>query len=725
LSREAEYVKEHSDSIFLYNDLDSMRYFNRRMASFIAIFSFLFTTHAYALPTFEGVKSSYKKSDAVLLDRHGEIIHELRVDEKGRRLDWIGLKDISPSLIKAVIHSEDKRFYEHHGVDWRAVIAAVFDRLLSKGDRGASTITMQLVSILDKGLKPKGVKRTLGQKWGQIEAAWEIEKTWSKDEILEAYLNLTTFRGELQGISSASRGIFDKEPSGLDETESLVLASLIRSPNAQVGDVIKRACVLGDSIRSQTRCEDIRSIAQRLSGPYYIKSRIALAPHVARELLKKEGERVVSTLDGRLQRFATEVLKYQLGLLKGQNVHDGAVLVMDNKTGDILAYVANSGISSSARYVDGIRARRQAGSTLKPFLYELAIERRLITAASLIDDSPLDIPTPAGLYIPRDYDNEFRGLVSVRTALSSSLNVPAVRTLMLVGEEPFVARLRELGFENVDESGDYYGFSLALGSADISLYELVNAYRTLANGGVWSEPSLNFDKKPGVQRRVMKTEAAFIISNILSDREARSVTFGFENPLSTRFWTAAKTGTSKDMRDNWCIGYSQRYTVGVWVGNFTGEPMWNVTGITGAAPLWLDIMNYLHLNTTSIPPQPPGGVIAKAVEFDRHIEPERIEWFMRGTEPGSIELDTNHGNAHIIYPPNGTIIALDPDIPEDRQLLFFESQPDNVRFNWMLNDRRIRGSNPRVSWKPRRGKYTLSLVDKGNRIIDSIGFEVR
>ncbi len=253
----------------------------------------------------------------------------------------------------------------------------------------------------------------------------------------------------------------------------------------------------------------------------------------------------------------------------------------------------------------------------------------------------------------------------------------------------------------------------------------MNAYRTLANGGVWSEPRLSFDKKPGVQRRVMKTEAAFIISDILSDREARSVTFGFENPLSTRFWTAAKTGTSKDMRDNWCIGYSQRYTVGVWVGNFTGEPMWNVTGITGAAPVWLDIMNYLHLNTTGVPPQPPGGVIAKTVEFDRHIEPERIEWFMRGTEPGSIELNTNHESAHITYPPNGTIIALDPDIPQDRQLLFFEAQPDDVRFDWMLNNRRIRGSNPRVSWKPRRGKYTLSLVDKGNRIIDSIGFEVR
>ena len=690
----------------------------------ILIFLFLFITHARALPTFEEVKNSYKKSDAVLLDRHGEVIHELRIDEKGRRLDWVGLRDISPSLIKAVIHSEDRRFYEHHGVDWRAVIAAVFDRLLSKGDRGASTITMQLVSILNKGLKPRGVKRTLSQKWRQIKAAWEIEGTWSKDEIIEAYLNLTTFRGELQGISSASRGIFDKEPSGLDESESLVLASLIRSPNAQVGDVVKRACALGDSLKLQILCESIKILAQKLSAPYYIKPRIALAPHVARELLKKEGERVISTIDGRLQRFATEVLKYQLNLLKNQNVHDGAVLVMDNKTGDILAYVANGRTSSSARYVDGIRARRQAGSTLKPFLYEIAIEKHLITAASVIDDSPIDIPTSAGLYIPRDYDNEFRGLVSVRTALSSSLNVPAVRTLMLVGEEPFVARLRELGFENIDESGDYYGLSLALGSADISLYELVNAYRTLANGGVWSEPRLTFNNKRNTPKRVMKAEAAFIISNILSDRGARSITFGFENPISTRFWTAAKTGTSKDMRDNWCIGYSQMYTVGVWIGNFTGEPMWNVTGITGAAPLWLDIMNYLHRNSTSAPPQTLKGVIAKRIEFEHHIEPGRIEWFIHGTEPDSIELNTNHGNTHITYPPSGTIIALDPDIPKDRQMLFFEAQNSDVDLRWVLNNQTV-GTSTRVSWKPKKGKYILSLVDKKNRVIDSVRFEVR
>ncbi|HEY7536105.1 MAG TPA: penicillin-binding protein 1C [Thermodesulfobacteriota bacterium] len=686
---------------------------------------FFFVTYAHALPAFNEVKDSYKKSDSVLLDRHGEVIHELRVNESGRRLDWTSLEDISPSLIKAVIHSEDRRFFKHHGVDWKAIGVALFKGLISDNDRGASTITMQLASILDKGLKPKDSKRTLIQKWIQMKTALKIENSWSKNEILAAYLNLITFRGELQGISSASRGLFDKEPSGLGESESLILASLIRSPNAMVKDVIKRACALGGSIKPQADCESITKISEKkLSGLYYIKPRISLAPHVARELLKKDGVRVISTLDAGIQRFATEVLNYQLGAIKDKNVQDGAVLIVENRTGDVLAYVANSGQSSSARFVDGIRARRQAGSTLKPFLYELAIEKRLLTSASILDDSPLDIPTPVGLYIPQNYDNEFKGLVSVRTALPASLNVPAVRTLMLVGIEPFVQRLKELGFESLNDLADYYGFSIALGSADISLFELVNAYRTLANDGRWNKLRLSFDKKEN-ERQVLDMGAVFIISNILSDREARSATFGFENPLSTRYWTAVKTGTSKDMRDNWCIGYSQKYTVGVWVGNFTGEPMWNVTGITGAAPVWLEIMNYLHRNDSGIPPEPPLGVSKKRVEFQNNIEPERNDWFLNGTEPDLIELNANYGNPHISYPPSGSIIALDPDIPEENQLILFEAKTPNINFDWILNNKRLGNSQRRVSWKPRRGKYLLSLVDNQSRVIDSVKFEVR
>ena len=693
----------------------------------LLIFYLVMTSNAQAMPTFQEVKDSYKKSDSVLLDRYGHVIHELRVDAKGRRLEWVSLKEMSPALLNAVLRSEDQRFYEHHGVDWKAAAAASFGRLFGGTSRGASTISMQLAAVLDKKLRPKALKRTWGQKWDQMQAAQGLEKTWTKGEILEAYLNLITFRGELQGISAASRGLFNKAPGGLDETESLILASLIRSPNARASEVIKRACMLKDAMQARSSPEEITRLAQRtLSGGYFIKQTMALAPHAAHILLKEGQPSVSSTLDGDLQRIATEILRRQLLAVKNQNVNDGAIVIVDNKSGDILGYVAGAGAASSAPNVDGIRAKRQAGSTLKPFLYALAFDKEILTPASLLKDSPLDVPTQEGIYRPEDYEHDFKGVVSARTALASSLNIPAVRVLSLTGVEDFVLTLGRLGFGDL-HSYEYYGPSLALGSADVSLLELVNAYRTLANNGVWSELRLTPEKKRRQMRRVYSEKAAFLMADILSDREARSATFSLENPLSTRFWSAVKTGTSKDMRDNWCIGFSDRYTVGVWVGNFSGAPMWDVSGITGAAPAWLEVMNYLHRDVRSTGRRQPKGVVAKKVIFDNASEPDRLEWFMKGTEPQAGEIrekDSGH-ETKIAYPVRGMIIALDPDIPEDQQRVFFEASPASDVCLWMLNNRSLGKSSEVISWRPEAGEYTLSLVGSDSRVVDSVEFTVR
>ena len=266
------------------------------------------------------------------------------------------------------------------------------------------------------------------------------------------------------------------------------------------------------------------------------------------------------TLDSGLQRLALDSLASQLFALNDQNVCDGAVLVLENKTGQVLAYATYSTDNSAAKYVDGVQAKRQAGSTLKPFLYGLAIDE-VLTAASVLDDAPLDISVAGGLYQPHNYDSEYRGPVSARVALASSLNVPAVLTLNLVGTELFLNRLRKMGIKDINEAGDYYGPSLALGSADVSLWELTNAYRTLANGGKYSDIFIYrlISAVNGNPRTVFSPEAVFIVSDILADREARSSTFGLENSLATKFWSAVKTGTSKDMRDNWCVGSLQIY----------------------------------------------------------------------------------------------------------------------------------------------------------------------
>lgn len=679
------------------------------------------------LPSFAKVKSAYQKSDALLLDRHGEIIHELRIDENGRRLEWIALKDVSPAFIKAVIQVEDKRFFRHHGADWYALTNSAFQNITSKKLRGASTVTMQVASILDKKLKPKGSRRGLRQKWNQIFAGLALEKTWSKEEILETYINLISYRGELQGISAATRGLFGKEPSGLDEAESLILASLITSPNASVNTVIRRACLFGNAMNLQNITERVKfAAAESLGSPYHVRPEAAVAPHAAHILLKEGQTKVTSTIDGKLQKFAYETLNHYLTLLKNSNVSDGAVLVADNKTGEILAYVGNSGISSSAPWVDGIKARRQAGSTLKPFLYELAIERGILTAVSILEDSPLHVTTSTGLYVPQNYDNIFRGPVSARAALSASMNIPAVRTLLLVGLSPFVERLKNLGFESLTEEAEYYGYSIALGSADITLYELVNAYRSLSDNGRWTSLKLRPDEKVKKPLQVLNRDAAFIVSHILSDREARSATFGLENPLSTRFWTAVKTGTSKDMRDNWCIGYSGKYTVGVWVGNFSGKPMRDVSGVSGAAPVWLEIMNYLHAAIPSHPPKPPKGVVFTKVSFHHGMETSREDCFIKGSEPVlEVRLNTFRQKPHITYPTDEMFISIDPEIPDELQRVPFRFQPSTQEYEWVLNDKKTGISNPLFLWKPERGRYELSIVDKQNRVLDSVGFVVR
>ena len=610
------------------------------------------------------VRAHYRTSEKQLLDRHGEILHELRVDATRRRLGWTAIADISPVTLEAVVRAEDRRFFGHRGVDWRAGAGALWNALRGGRRRGASTITMQLAAELDRGLRARSRGRGLKQKWAQMRAAFALEAGWDKHRILETYLNLVSFRGELQGIAAASRGLFGKTPAGLDAAESWLLAALLGAPNATADRVARRACRLARAAGDPGVCHRLATLTQTaLHRSPHLPPAVALAPHVARRLLMDpEGStpplpsgagqsyasaapgsphparaqnsagsgvrvqdpsrsrsqdradhgdptgawQIASTLDAGLQRLALVALRHQLRQLRGRNVRHGAVLAVDNASGEVLAYVGNPGADDAGTfYVDGVQAPRQAGSTLKPFLYALALEARLLTAASPLEDSPVNLTTPTGLYVPENYDHASRGWVSLRTALAGSLNVPAVRALVLVGTERLVERLRTLGFAHLSQEGDYYGYSLALGSAEVTLWELVNAYRSLANSGVSSVLTLRPRPAPTPAKAVLQEGAAFIISDILADRAARSVTFGLDSALGTTSHSAVKTGTSKDMRDNWCIGYSPRYTVGVWVGNFSGEPMHEVSGVTGAAPVWHEIMDHLHRDARGTAPLPP------------------------------------------------------------------------------------------------------------------------
>ena len=736
----------------------------------VSLVCLLASAQAWPAPSFHDVKASYPSSDTLVLDRQGEVLQRLRTDSAVRRGQWVALADISPALRTALVLSEDKRFYEHSGVDWRAVSAAAWANLWNSKTRGASTITMQLAGLLDDDWKRGAGGRSVLQKIGQTASASLLETQWRKDQVLEAYLNLVPFRGELVGIDALSQTLFGKAAQGLDNREAAVAAALVRAPNAKPQQVAQRACkvlqALDESATTSAKpaapdCEGMDLFAQAALQRRDFEPSAGIAPHVARRLVAAAGasaapaagdagktptsppstvrSTVRSTLSAPLQRFAVHTLQQQLRGLQSRHVEDGALVVLDNASGEVLAWVGSSGALSRAAEVDGVTALRQPGSTLKPFLYAEAIAERRITAASLLNDAGTQIQTSGGLYIPQNYDHHFKGWVSARTALGASLNVPAVRTLVMVSPDAFHQQLGALGFP-LKETGDYYGYSLALGSAEVSLLQLTNAYRALANGGRISPPQLT----PGPRaeaKPVLDARAAFIVGDILSDTNARARTFGTDSLLATRFWTAVKTGTSKDMRDNWAVGFSQRYTVGVWVGNASGAPMWDVSGTTGAAPIWAAVMQYLHSHVPSQAPKPPAGLLHLPVRFHdpqtalqrtaldsvpSGYEAPRLEWFIPGTEQAQFGLGSSAAgtpaSGRISSPANGTIIALDPDIPPTRQRLGFQAEGSALR--WLMDGKPFAQGN-KALWLPWPGRHVVQLVSARGEKLDEIRIEVR
>lgn len=711
------------------------------------------TSALAALPSFEAVRAGQLGSDTRVLDRQGELLQRLRSNPQRRQGEWVRLPDVSPALRHALILSEDRRFFEHSGVDWQAAAAAAWGRLWHSQTRGASTITMQLAGLIDEELRVGTGGRSWGQKLGQVVTARELESSWRKDEILEAYLNLVPFRGELVGIDALSRSLFGKAPHGLNHEEAALTAALVRAPNAAPDRVAARACTVWQSLNAATRapvpnCAPLRwGMAARLQQRHWAPSD-GIAPHAARRALAQAAGEQASfnptelrtTLWAPLQRQAVALLDRQLRELHSQRVADGAVIVLDNASGEVLAWVGSSGALSAAPEVDAVLAPRQPGSTFKPFLYAQAIAQRRLTAASLIEDAPTHIATSSGLYIPQNYDRHFQGWVSVRTALAASLNTPAVRTLAMVSANRFHQQLNALGL-GLRETGDYFGLGLALGSAEVSLFRLANAYRTLANQGRHGELAplalalrrSGQPAKPG--EAVIDAGASFIVADILSDANARASTFGTDSVLATRFWSAVKTGTSKDMRDSWALGWSQRYTVGVWLGNADGAPMGEVSGGTGAAPVWSGLMHWLHTQAPNAPPsqspRPPPGLVTQAVAFLPRLEPPRSEWFLAGTEQALLRLSEGAngllpgneiGQARILSPTHGTIVALDPDIPPRHQQLALLS--DGAGLRWRIGGQVVaRGASGQ--WAPWPGVHQIELVDARGTVRDTVRVEVR
>lgn len=585
-------------------------------------------------------------------DRHGILLRSTRGSD-GSRARWIPLSEMDPDLLLAFVAVEDRRFWERGGVDVRAVVRAARDNLRSRRIvSGASTITMQLARLLhprDRGWSAK-----------IREAAWalRLERHLTKQQILEQYLNRLHLGQATVGVSTASGLYFGAAASEVSVGEAALLAGLAHAPsrdNPLVSPARARArrdVALARMRRAGAVAQDE---ADRASAEPIVSRRNAspfLAPHFTTRLLERGVHQgatdgvgptsvVRTTLDGALQRELEDEVRHAVDMLGERGVRHAAIVVLENRSGEVLAWIGSPDFwAESHGQTDMVVSPRQPGSALKPFLYALAFDRGT-TAATVLPDVPRSYPTATGPYRPRNYDRRFRGPVRAREALASSYNVPAVELAERLGVGALLHTLHLAGFASLRRDGAHYGLGLALGNGDVTLLEIANGYRALANGGVWEDVSwVRGGRSATVSRRVVAEQSAALVLDILADPAARVPGFGLQTPFDFPFPAAVKTGTSRHFTDNWAVATTGGFTVAVWVGNFGGEPMQGVSGVTGAGPL-------LHRAVTLTARRYDPGVLVKparaglvAAEICRISGllataecPSLTEWFVPGTIP--------------------------------------------------------------------------------------------
>ncbi|MDB6080049.1 MAG: transglycosylase, partial [Akkermansiaceae bacterium] len=569
----------------------------------------------FCFPLPAGLKAS-ASSSPVLLDRHGNPIHHL-VLEDSTRSSPVALGDIPPDLVECTLAAEDKRFPSHGGVDLLATLRAGKDAALhGRTVSGASTITQQVIK-----LSSPPAKRNLLTKLREAFTARHLEMSWSKPQILSAYFDRLNYGNHRIGPAEAARFYFQKPLGDLSSGECALLAGLPQAPS--------RLNPLKHPERALARREFVLTRLAEDQGP---DDRIVSArsePLRLRPLHEREAAPwlpammargpVRTTLDLPLQQDVEKIVREELDKLKGSNLRHAAVVVIDNPTGQILALVSSGNWQDpKGGQINGALTPRSPGSALKPFTWLLAFEKGGLQPGSIVADIPTKFRTVQGLDMPQNYDRAFRGPVTVRQALACSLNVPAMRALNdLGGPQPLQELLLSLGMETIGADSRPYGLGLTLGNAPVRLLDLANAYATLARGGIQLPGTLTLpadDAPPPEGERRFSALHSYLIADILSDPEARAPSFYRGGPLELPFRCAAKTGTSSDFRDNWCLGFTADFTVGVWAGNFDNSPMKGLSGVAGAGPIFHRTILRVNRDRTPAWLATPPGLVQVALD---------------------------------------------------------------------------------------------------------------
>lgn len=685
----------------------------------------------------------------VLVDLHGRVISVAATD-LARDSRPISLAAMGPWLPSMTVAIEDHRFFHHCGMDFHALGGATW-RNLSHGRviSGASTITQQLVKICS----PR-TSRTLTVKAREALAALRLEHLWNKSQILEAYLNRIDYGNRRLGAEAAARAYFGKAAADLNLSEAIYLAGLPQSPVrlnpwknpdqalARYERNVRCLAAQGDlptSVDAVKLAASPPRVGQN-PPPAVARHFAALVEDTRTESILRQtgaGRPVSTTLDLDLQETVRRLARAHRTAMSGQGVGDLAVVVLENATGAVRAMVS-VGPAEHAAFNAAI-IPRSCGSTLKPFLYLAAIDRHLLTAASLLPDTPDAVPATYGDYDPQNFSHRYHGPVRVREALGNSMNVPAVVTLARMGARPTFAGLRAWGLNFPGTLTDY-GAGFILGNAPVRLLDLAAAYAGLARGGAAWAARLTPQDSVEI-RHPTSTEACTIITDILCDNDARRLSFGPASPLHLEQRTAVKTGTSSGFRDGWCVGFNGRHTVAVWAGNLDGRGMGELLSVHSAAPLWAAVMEALYASGDPAVPEPEESpvlrtlrVAAQSGQLPRPGEKTIQEWFLTGTEPATNAADSyingiwqlpdnyaewcagafnhlgakvRHDDLKILFPQDGAVFEFNPHLPAGQQTLLLQATTADCQ--WKLNGKPL--ETPQVMLT--RGDWHLTATSGG------------
>jgi 1A family penicillin-binding protein len=605
-----------------------------------------------------------------ILDRNGDVLYEILDPQAGRRT-YVPLDEISPTLVAATLATEDKDFYSHGGFDPLAIVRAYWQNLQSgETVSGASTITQQLARALLLTPEERS-QQTYMRKVREAILATEIERRYSKNQILELYLNEIYYGNLAYGVEAAAETYFNSSASQLTLGEAAFLAGLPQAPSVydiysnrdatlarfqsvviamltlsterhciSVSNAAQAVCVEGSAAANAIQEVQNRTFNPPIANmryPHWVEFiRSQLESRFDPQTIYRSGFTVYTTLDPDMQDAAQQMVTAQVDGLANKHVTDGALVAIKPSTGEILAMVGSpdfNNVANAGQINMAVSPTRQPGSSIKPFTYLAAFEKGW-TSATLIWDVPSEFP-PSGLpndpnpkYVPTDFDLKVRGPVTVRTAIANSLNIPAVKALQFIGvygDGGLIAMAKRLGITSLTR--DDYGLSLTLGGGEVSLLEMTGGYAVIANSGKKVAPvailkvvdykgDVVYQYQPPAGEQVLRPEHTFLISSIMSDTQARVPIYGTNSVLNLPFQAAVKTGTSNDSRDNWTLGFTPDLAVGVWVGNADYTPMLNTTGVTGAGPIWAEFMTYAINHLTGGNPTPfnmPSGIVQRTI----------------------------------------------------------------------------------------------------------------